>query len=49
MLRIYKIFLISLLFTNRAVGAEMVNINVKEFKLDNGLRLIVHEDHKAHQ
>ena len=47
MLRIYKIFLISLLFTNTAIGADMVNINFKEFKLDNGLRLIVHEDHKA--
>ena len=47
MLRKYKIFLISLLFTNTAIGADMVNINFKEFKLDNGLRLIVHEDHKA--
>ena len=47
MLRKYKIFLISLLFTNTAIGADMVNINFKEFKLDNGLRLLVHEDHKA--
>ncbi len=29
MLRIYKIFLISLLFTNTAIGADMVNINFK--------------------
>ena len=47
MFRKYKIFLISLPFTNTAIGADMVNINFKEFKLDNGLRLIVHEDHKA--
>jgi len=36
-----------LLSQTTAFGATEVNINYEEFTLDNGLRLIVHEDHKA--
>jgi len=43
-----KILTIVLLFLfNSAIGANMVNIDYKEYRLDNGLRLIIHEDHKA--
>jgi len=43
-----KISTIVLLFLfNSAIGANMVNIDYKEYRLDNGLRLIIHEDHKA--
>jgi len=47
MFRALKIFLFPFFILQTAIGANMVNINYEEFKLDNGLRLIVHEDHKA--
>ena len=34
-------------FSLPAVGADTVDINFTEYTLKNGLRLIVHEDHKA--
>ena len=39
--------IVLLFFFNSAIGANMVNIDYKEYRLDNGLRLIIHEDHKA--
>ena len=47
MFRTLKIFLFPFFILQTAIGANMVDINYEEFKLDNGLRLIVHEDHKA--
>ena len=39
----------SLLFTGTALAAEMpeINIEYEKFTLDNGLTVVVHEDHKA--
>ena len=39
--------IVLLFFFNSAIGANMVNIDYKEYRLDNGLRLIIHEDQKA--
>ena len=35
------------IFMSMNAGAAEVDINFTEYTLDNGLRLVVHEDHKA--
>ena len=45
-LRAFALLVVSIAISITAVAVE-VDINYTEYTLDNGLRLIVHEDHKA--
>ena len=47
MTSLVRLLLASLLFITPAVAAPAVSIPIEEFKLPNGLRVIVHTDRKA--